>query len=823
MNDTNSLVGSSAGDAVGSGGLTPLPSGNYVVSSPNWDHGSVVDAGAATFGDGSTGMAGAVSLANSLVGRSKGDRVSSGGIRALSNGNYEVSSPDWSALGPDLVVNGSFEEPQIPQLPGDPFTNKFRYFPDSELGSLPGWSSVVENRPIEIQTNACCTPFDGTQHVEIDSDGNGRILQILSTNKGADYQLSYAYSPQVARPKETNRINVYWDGQRIETLAEDGGLEDTIWQVRTVDVQAGGNQSALEFEAAGRSDQVGGLIDAVKLQLKTKSVGAVTQGNGLTGTTGEVSSDNSEVGGMAGDPSTPGGTTTIPMSNLVVDGSDSADRAASKVGDAYEDAVLFSGNSLSIRAGDSMASKPNSNITLIDPVASSNDVDLSLEAGRAILLESDIFANGFAVDIIVKGSENSTNPQNQDVNSITLNSVNISSTADIKLQSEAGAIELSRSALLAPGKRIAIQANKASFREDSLLDASDARDGSLGGSIDIATAQGVTIDESRLLTSGVITGGSIAIAATGPTSTVDIIGSDLIADPAGEGGSVVINGAFIAVSGGSVIADETNGGSLLDVTGSDGGLISIGTSNFTQEIFLDEGTILRAGPNPEPLQLEALRIIDLSTKVNGFLPDDLPQQTPSPPQQPPSAPPTPASSQSTAEPEISLPPTQSQPPTNTPQPVSNTPDFIIPAEDVIAFFSTANIQPTDYVDTLFSTAYNFTPLGTNATTSQLGLNPALVALDQQPSFSYLDGNALPDLQNIQLNAIPFSITETSIQESSANFIEAEQQAAKEVSNELGIENTSTTESFTAQDVQKALQQMIRQARCKRGSSRPECN
>jgi hypothetical protein len=92
---SNSLVGSTSSDRVGSGGVTALSNGNYVVSSPLWN----ADKGAATWGGGAAGVSGAVTSANSLVGSTGGispDEVSSGGVTALANGNYVVSSPHWN-------------------------------------------------------------------------------------------------------------------------------------------------------------------------------------------------------------------------------------------------------------------------------------------------------------------------------------------------------------------------------------------------------------------------------------------------------------------------------------------------------------------------------------------------------------------------------------------------------------------------------------------------------------------------------------------------------------------------------------------------------
>ena len=48
---------------VGYYGVTPLSNGNYVVKSPNWDNGATVDAGAVTWGSGTTGVAGPVTAA----------------------------------------------------------------------------------------------------------------------------------------------------------------------------------------------------------------------------------------------------------------------------------------------------------------------------------------------------------------------------------------------------------------------------------------------------------------------------------------------------------------------------------------------------------------------------------------------------------------------------------------------------------------------------------------------------------------------------------------------------------------------------------------
>jgi hypothetical protein len=104
----SSLVGSSANDQVGGsifgGGVTALSNGNYVVSSPAWN----TARGAATWASGTTGVSGIVSSDNSLVGRNGNDLVGEYSAIALSNGNYVVSSPDWNqGFGAATWANGA--------------------------------------------------------------------------------------------------------------------------------------------------------------------------------------------------------------------------------------------------------------------------------------------------------------------------------------------------------------------------------------------------------------------------------------------------------------------------------------------------------------------------------------------------------------------------------------------------------------------------------------------------------------------------------------------------------------------------------------------
>ncbi len=107
LSAANSLVGSGAGDAVGSGGLSYLGGTSWAVLSPSWDNGANTDAGAVTFIDGqdgtfegtATAAVGTVGAANSLVGVTTGDAIGSDGISSVVGSISGVFSPQFDDGG----------------------------------------------------------------------------------------------------------------------------------------------------------------------------------------------------------------------------------------------------------------------------------------------------------------------------------------------------------------------------------------------------------------------------------------------------------------------------------------------------------------------------------------------------------------------------------------------------------------------------------------------------------------------------------------------------------------------------------------------------
>ena len=95
---TVSLLGGATNDLVGRYSVS-LTNGNYVVASYEWNNGALQNAGAATWGSGTTGIAGLVSIGNSFVGTQPDESVG-GNVIELVNGNFVLltSSHDVGVL-----------------------------------------------------------------------------------------------------------------------------------------------------------------------------------------------------------------------------------------------------------------------------------------------------------------------------------------------------------------------------------------------------------------------------------------------------------------------------------------------------------------------------------------------------------------------------------------------------------------------------------------------------------------------------------------------------------------------------------------------------
>ena len=89
----NSLTGADVNTYLGSGEPIILANGSYVISAVNTNG---YARGVVTLGSGTAPTVGQVSAENSLIGERVNDRIGEGFVKALANGGYVVESPDWN-------------------------------------------------------------------------------------------------------------------------------------------------------------------------------------------------------------------------------------------------------------------------------------------------------------------------------------------------------------------------------------------------------------------------------------------------------------------------------------------------------------------------------------------------------------------------------------------------------------------------------------------------------------------------------------------------------------------------------------------------------
>ncbi|MCB1116129.1 MAG: filamentous hemagglutinin N-terminal domain-containing protein, partial [Chlamydiia bacterium] len=248
VSSLNSLIGSTAGDLVGSF-VIPLSNGNYVTGTTTWSNGAITRVGAITWGDGAVGVSGLVSPSNSLVGSQALDRVGSGGVKALTNGNYVVGSRFWNNGGITQAGAATWGDGTV-GITG----------PVSSANSLVGSTASDQvGRRITALTN-------GNFVVSSSTWSDGAISQVGAATWG--------------------------DGTTMIT--------GVISAANSLIGSTAGDQIGI-FEIAALTN--GNYVVSSPLwdDGATADVGAVTWGNGATGITGVVSPANSLVGTTSGD------------------------------------------------------------------------------------------------------------------------------------------------------------------------------------------------------------------------------------------------------------------------------------------------------------------------------------------------------------------------------------------------------------------------------------------------------------------------------------------------------------------------------------------
>jgi hypothetical protein len=301
----NSLVGSNPGDLVGYYGVTALSNGNYVVKSRDWNG----YRGAATWGSGSTGVSGVVSDANSFVGSNPNDRVGIYGVTALSNGNYVVQSPDWNGQrGAATWGNGS----------------------TGVSGVVSDANSLVGSNPNDQVGDFTVTDLSNGNYVVQSRDWNGQRGAATwgSGSTGVSGVVSAANSLVGSNPNDRvgNAVIALSNGNYV--VQSPGWNSDrgaATWGDGTTGVN-GTISDANSLVGSNFGEQVGSGVTAlsngnyVVLSFWIGFRGAATWGDGSTGVSGTISAANSLVGSNPSDGVgyAEGGVTALSNGNYLV-------------------------------------------------------------------------------------------------------------------------------------------------------------------------------------------------------------------------------------------------------------------------------------------------------------------------------------------------------------------------------------------------------------------------------------------------------------------------------------------------------------------------
>lgn len=300
VTEVNSLYGSKPVDF--SGAITPLTNGNYVVNNFMWERDGIPGAGAITWGDGSTGVTGRISISNSLVGRDTMDNIGIREVKPLANGHYVVPSPFWSnngkwAVGAVTWCNGFI----------------------GRTGEVTEFNSFVGTAEDESVSNVRITPLTNGNYViqssftEVNgidragavtwADGSKELVGTLNASNSLFGSHAVDLIGRTISPLSNGNyllMSDVWDNGNIQ----DAGA--VTWASGTSAITGEINSSnSLVGTTAGSAVGKYGAVETLpddNYLVKTllSDIPAITWGNGTTGTIGEVNDCNSFIGAGAG-------------------------------------------------------------------------------------------------------------------------------------------------------------------------------------------------------------------------------------------------------------------------------------------------------------------------------------------------------------------------------------------------------------------------------------------------------------------------------------------------------------------------------------------
>ena len=316
----NSLVGSQSGDQVGYYGILELTgNGNYLALSPYWANGGATKAGAVTWSSGSRPTVGAVSAGNSLVGSAAGDRIGSYqyytyqynstatilqegiSVTALANGNYAVASPMFNGTrGAATWVNGASGA----TANGQNTIGAANSLLGSSAGDFVG-GYMAGYDPVTNPTTQATSHYDAISNgITALGNGNFVVTSPYWKNGAASKAGAVTWSNGAATPT----VGAVSAANSLVGVASNDMVGMGRYQSNGISLLQSGYDSTGKITYSGNYVVTSAYWDSSALA----DAGAITWGSGDGGLTGTIDNANSLVGTRAGEINS---TTVAPLAN----------------------------------------------------------------------------------------------------------------------------------------------------------------------------------------------------------------------------------------------------------------------------------------------------------------------------------------------------------------------------------------------------------------------------------------------------------------------------------------------------------------------------
>ena len=329
----NSLVGGTAGDHIGSGGIGLVGGNTIWIGSQQWTNPetTAANAGAFTIRNTDAGLTGVVSALNSLVGTHAGDRVGDAPIVVLSNSTSAgrvLISPKWNAergavtfINVDSPVVGAVDATNslIGSTAGDGVNMRVEILQgDGYAVVWPKWSNPARDA---TGAGAITFNFSNTGHSGVVGADNSLIGNAPgSMNEARIVTLTGGFVDNylVANPGWSDVGAGQTANGAVTFVSRNTGIAGEVTAANSLIGGSGGQRIGddVRVRADGNylvvapnwTNEVNGVANA----------GAVTFGNGVTGVVGVVTAANSFVGISAGDRIGSGGIYNVAAGNFVI-------------------------------------------------------------------------------------------------------------------------------------------------------------------------------------------------------------------------------------------------------------------------------------------------------------------------------------------------------------------------------------------------------------------------------------------------------------------------------------------------------------------------